>query len=651
MEVGSLNELNERSSKKIVIDRIRRIIEKYPIEWRIFLELLQNSIDAIHRRENIKSGKISVEFDLENDRIKIIDNGRGFPKDVNLLLPDSSDKSNNGTLGYQGVGLKSVIYSSRKFSLEANCNGESWGVEINNGYDYIETYGEVMAPLKEKTPSKRLETGTTIEIKFPKSFVLKGLNEMILNAYDSSEINWETLIQENRFLKSKKDNPKEVLIYLLTYYLKTKTYFASTSKLIGSYNSLEKKENVKDIELDITIMPTKKELTDEIHDILRRSNDWMLKNKEVISFQIKNGFWNFRSEVEKFPQTIIPFSFSTPFEIPRGGIIDDASLKNKVYIKIFLPNLDASTEEEKFKSFYELINSNSQKTFEKNKIKFKKLFEKTLGIYLQIGRLDYNFRYGLHRFGYKILSANGIPTKHDLSPRTTNYSFYWNPFSLILNIDAKLNEGKTHLINSKLVNLAKEFVRCAYEATLNRFVKAFVKREVRASTIDVPIIVDADKIELENVTFKRIPTDESSLIGLFCQLIQVLNTPIEIYGLFGGKTYDGRFAYPETTVRSDNDLKSLEFKLKLQDLIIELDDPNNLKEFRELDLIIVWDKSFNEETYSDWRLIKKDEALPDQILSAGNPPDWIDYLLENKAENLYRSLIEVKEWVSKLENR
>ena len=84
MVPDSLHSLNMGSSEQIVINRIKRIIEKYPSVWRVIHEPVQNSIDAIQKRDDLDSGRISLSLDYSTNRVVIKDNGIGFPENFNL---------------------------------------------------------------------------------------------------------------------------------------------------------------------------------------------------------------------------------------------------------------------------------------------------------------------------------------------------------------------------------------------------------------------------------------------------------------------------------------------------------------------------------------------------------------------------------------
>ena len=220
MDYTTLNNLNDASSQKIVINRIKRIIEKYADVWRVLHEPIQNSIDAIQKRSDILEGQVYVEINVSKGKVIVRDNGKGFPENLELLLPDGTDKDEQlDTMGYQGVGLKSVIYSSNNFRLQANTGSEQfWGIEISNASEYLRTEGQKEAPIAE-LDQNRGEQGTTIEIDFEEGVVVEAI-EQIIDAVTTAESNfrwrWDDVRRTNYFL-SKAKNEREIFCRILEY--------------------------------------------------------------------------------------------------------------------------------------------------------------------------------------------------------------------------------------------------------------------------------------------------------------------------------------------------------------------------------------------------------------------------------------------------
>ena len=114
-----------KPSPKRMKTAIRNICDSYSHPWDILAELVQNSVDAIKKWNNInkkleRKHFINIEIDQKNKTIVIEDSGCGIdPKDMpDLLAPNETDKMNDTeTIGEKGVGLKFAIFSSNIFEI------------------------------------------------------------------------------------------------------------------------------------------------------------------------------------------------------------------------------------------------------------------------------------------------------------------------------------------------------------------------------------------------------------------------------------------------------------------------------------------------------------------------------------------------------
>ena len=98
---------------------IRGIDESYNNYWDILAELIQNSVDAIKKKDD-QSGKIEIEINSLKNEIRVKDNGVGIIlEEIPILLsPFSTNKEDDmETIGEKGVGLKFVIFQSNDFKM------------------------------------------------------------------------------------------------------------------------------------------------------------------------------------------------------------------------------------------------------------------------------------------------------------------------------------------------------------------------------------------------------------------------------------------------------------------------------------------------------------------------------------------------------
>ena len=658
MDYTTLNNLNDASSQKIVINRIKRIIEKYADVWRVLHEPIQNSIDAIQKRSDILEGQVYVEINVSKGKVIVRDNGKGFPENPELLLPDGTDKDEQlDTMGYQGVGLKSVIYSSNNFKLQANTgSGQYWGIEISNASEYLKTEGQKEAPIAE-LDQDRGEQGTTIEIDFEEGVVVEAI-EQIIDAITTAESNfrwrWDDVCRTNYFL-SKAKNKREIFCHILKYYLLTQTYIGSLNRLLNcrlkqSEDIYAKKVTVNlDFNLEgLSLSNTKNSFLREV--ISEYVADRTSENK-LLSLQVDNKFLDFQGVVEDIKRSAprdITFDIFE-FDLRRAGIMRDPALTDQVYCKIMTPDYtkDESDTAGRYAQYISLISPSNDARKEENIKQFKSLFPKILGIYILIGRMEYFEKYLGNNYGIKLIAANGIPTQHELTARSSNQSFYFNPLTFVMNVDGKLNEGKTHLVSDYFKKRCVEFFREAFECTLNRLTKEFVRTVPNTDPPPETDIVGLGKINISGVDIKREPVDENTLIALFYQMMKVKRLNLPTYGLLGQGVFDGKFTYEDKNIRSDNDLLKLEFKVKLSKLLDEFDSPNSAKSFDQCDLLIVWSDRTSTTQQKDWRVVNR-SGVSTAALNRSRCPDWITTLVKDK-DQVYKPIIILQDWVSELD--
>ena len=189
-----LTEIYHDLSLRIIIENIKKYIEAYDDEWIAIHEALQNAIDAIQRSERAK-GNVTVELWIDQEAVRITDNGRGFPPNLDLLCPGLTDKGDSGvTKGYQGVGLKALMHSSSKLNICGTFEPQSrWKFEAVDLYKLLEE-DETIPHFSETTNSLDVEheTGTVISYTFPRSLVSTFVRELFDEHY-SEDGRWHDL--------------------------------------------------------------------------------------------------------------------------------------------------------------------------------------------------------------------------------------------------------------------------------------------------------------------------------------------------------------------------------------------------------------------------------------------------------------------------
>jgi DNA topoisomerase VI subunit B len=121
---GTIEDFNQQHSRYIVRGHLKKIVEIYDLEWRVVHELVQNAIDAIQANSAVSHGQVDLVLDIDRDEVTVTDNGTGFTNDPQLLCPNGTGaekrfSSRSPAKGYQGVGLKAVMYSTTLFEIES----------------------------------------------------------------------------------------------------------------------------------------------------------------------------------------------------------------------------------------------------------------------------------------------------------------------------------------------------------------------------------------------------------------------------------------------------------------------------------------------------------------------------------------------------
>lgn len=179
-----------------------------------------------------------------------------------------------------------------------------------------------------------------------------------------------------------------------------------------------------------------------------------------------------------------------------------------------------------------------------------------------------------------------------------------NNIHFIANVGARLNYGKQTIANPRLVGQVSRFFDDAVRATLKNVARALVGPQAGSSSADdiealgeIEInIMQRPDLAGDKLAFKKEPCDENALIAIFSELVgrEVL-TGYNIYSLSQRARHDGRGVMklsnqPTMPVpTADGDLRNIEFKLQLGELISDFEE--EIKFPGDISLIVVWDES------------------------------------------------------------
>ena len=152
--------------------QIKNILESYNHDWDLVAELAQNSVDAIRVEEPVK-GHMRLSIDAPQKHIVFEDNGCGIPPaDLpHLLAPFSSAKiGSHKLIGYKGVGISFVIFSSARFEIESHHSTGSSRAVIEGAAAWIESASEDLPHLSlDDAIAPRGTNGTRIAVTLPES--------------------------------------------------------------------------------------------------------------------------------------------------------------------------------------------------------------------------------------------------------------------------------------------------------------------------------------------------------------------------------------------------------------------------------------------------------------------------------------------------
>jgi hypothetical protein len=646
----TIEELHEHQRRAIFRSHLRKIVEIYDLEWRVLHELIQNAIDATQTNPAIERGEVLVVLNLDDDSVRVRDDGLGFKHDLNLLVPGGTGDekhlaSRSPSKGYQGVGLKAVMYSTEEFSIDSQTETERW-VFVSEHLDQYIADEESAAPdyLDEVTGVGSDTTFTEVRAKFPSGTlkeVLSGLNRFLT----IDAVKWHSLYRKQQE-ELKRLPVEEYLRHFLAWYFRTQSYVGCVNALLNV--------PVKDPDTDewINLKPVnikfRFESANGFSDIEGKLGEWFREPK-LTEFEMDVPYkaWSYaevatQNQALEAKYRVVPEIVTTKPNDPLWETLKP-TFRDKFLELRLLPNELAEDFRERYADFIPLL----ERPRSRVKIEtFSDLLPYVTGIHLAVGRTSFFELLGLENHGLRLIASNGTPTNHDLAVTSTSSTWYLETIHLIINVDATLNVGKRHLVNTRLVGRIKQFFEACYPK-LVEISKLFVERDTDGPGEDpLPDVLGLKRLNRDDIPFRRFPNDESALIGLFGSTVSALETEVAaIYGLFARARYDGKFRWIGEQPGSEADLWPLEFKVKLDDLLREFDSATHDKEFKDLRLIIVWDRRIGE---PQWNLKGISDARRTHLEGIGVPTDLVEYVLEDAYGN-YCPLICVADLLARID--
>lgn len=124
---------------------IRNILKSYTGYYDLFSELLQNSLDAVERRNKEKTEsdyrpKIWVKIDMKASSVSVTDNGCGMDltQFKQFLRPNFSFKEDRTSRGCKGVGATYLGYGFNHLEVATRFEGRTFSGILRRGREWVE---------------------------------------------------------------------------------------------------------------------------------------------------------------------------------------------------------------------------------------------------------------------------------------------------------------------------------------------------------------------------------------------------------------------------------------------------------------------------------------------------------------------------------
>ena len=611
--------------------------------------LIQNAIDAVQANPRIDRGLVLVTLDLDADRVTVRDNGTGFKYDLSLLQPGGTGdekrlKSRSPSKGYQGVGLKAVMYSTDSFTIESQLPHEHWIFQTDGLRDYLDPNAD-MDPNYEvtQTPTGSEETFTEVTAKFPSGTLAKVLTRLN-RLLGSDTVTWQGLYAPEK--EKRKEEPYDAYAsHLLNWYFRTQSYVGCVNGLLNisvTNPETNSAEPMKPVEIRLTLQSQT-----NFQEVGGQLGDWLKAMGETsLTVNMPYKGWDYAEVITDFSRLKAEYRIAPDLAQNKPSDTDWETLSSTFRDKFLDLKLKPNEQETDFRKRYADYIAILEKPRSAARAEdFADLFPRITGIYLAIGRTAHFEMLGVPNHGLRFIASNGTPTEHEIIVRSTSSTWYLETIHFVVNVDATLNIGKRHLVDNRLVGRVREFFEACYPK-LVMMSKLFVQRDPRGGgdDVDLPDVVDHKKLSRQEVAVRRFPEDENTLVGLFTSAISNLDPEFSIYGLFANAVYDGKFKWEKQEPRSELELKTLEFKLKVDRLVEEFDQAQHDKEFREVALVVVWDRRV---TKPGWTVKGISPARRTALERQGVPTNLIKHVLEDRHGD-YCALVSVADLLTKI---
>ena len=589
-----LDLLNPTNLQGHYVHQLRQTIHAYGPTQIMLGEALQNAIDAVVQSGG-GHGRVEVALDFDRRRVIVRDNGVGFPNDPGLLFLGGSQKQegeNKKLFGLVGVGIKVILFRSNAFSLRARQGLVAHRFDLTDAYRFDrEPPPPLMVPEHFEADAQPLPaTGTEVSYAFPAGTTddpirgfFRELMELCLP--DGIEAGFgETLrrAQESGFFDSRFSG-------LLSAYLRRFTYAGDVLNRLGG------KPELANTTIAVTATCTDPtNLPEEIRPL------W--DGRTTVTVDIEPSYLLIEDTVGWVPHPR-PGAYAQALGEGGSNLTRTANGYNQLVF---------ATGE------YERLLARKGGGFQGPIDDYRtKLFPSLNGIILSIARIP-DFRTYLPDGSRRLISANGVPTTHDIDLTSGRNQEYVRCFDLVIDVNAPLNYGKSQLTNKHLVNLIRRFANDAYRATLQAGAGNWVGK-VDVDEAEYDVFLGRPDLGIADMALRKRPRDENDVIALFFELLgRRTLTGYHVLGLSQKDQYDARGliqkhreAAPRPLPADDRQLDVIEFKVRADMLVQDLE--RGSKDARDIKLLVAWEEGALDSPQFAFANIEHARAHPDGV--------------------------------------
>jgi hypothetical protein len=526
--------------------------------------------------EDIPNGIINIEFDIANNTVTVMDNGKGFPANREFFGLGKGTKSGLGDInvrGEHGIGIKMIVLCTKEFELfTRKPDGKIWYAKFNDGFKFLEGIEKEYFDEDYQKVSDLPEGYTTkVTYKFPSSSE-QPLRNISLRSFIKTIIGeYQSVIPFEEYLRK-----KSFTQLIFEHYFRTHSYSGDANRLFDNKKPCEivlkirKDEEFSDAFLKDHYPPYVIEFWESQLPIQFPAKYWDVT--EIFPQPSKKGFLT-----EDFLKSFNPGTTLGDSRIWSMKITDKDQLKNL----LVNPLMRDFYSPEEFNDFIE---------------------RKVIGVYLVIASASKKGRYNINKMILgrpdQIIAADGVLTTNQIrTPKRGKNQNYLNNIHFLINIRDRVNYGKQGIKNPKLLTaLYKYFEEIYVKKLVDLAVSVAGKQPKPPAAFEEPEI---SFMELKNIvsppnlSIKKEPVKENTLIALFYELIGKGIIPgIMTYQLSSFDPYDGKINMikPKSAdfkeIRRDADLLNIEFKINMKELIDDFE--TGVKNLEDINLIVVW---------------------------------------------------------------